>query len=142
MVQHDTTSPRPYSRINLISGTAGIFADYPPRVALDPAAHDWLPEREYQALREKYRHPLWSRVGEIAKRVGGHGGMDFIMDWRMVQCLREGEPMDISVYDAAAWSVIFPLSCESVKNRGASVDIPDFTRGAWKQYEPLGIVGS
>ncbi len=71
---------------------------------------------------------------------GGHGGMDFVMLWRMVYCLRNGLPMDQDVYDAAAWSVVTPLSVESNAGRGKSVDFPDFTRGKWKRMRPLEIV--
>lgn len=140
MVQHDTTSPRPYSRINTIVGTKGTFADYPPRLALEPKAHEWIQDEPLKEYFKKYQHPLWAKVGEIAKQVGGHGGMDFIMDWRLIHCLRNGEPLDQSVYDAAAWSCIFPLSRQSVGNNGESVKVPDFTRGVWETTQPLGIV--
>jgi hypothetical protein len=83
---------------------------------------------------------LWKRCGEIARQAGGHGGMDFIMNWRLVYCLVNGLPLDQSVYDAAAWSAMGPLSEKSVANRGASVDVPDFTRNAWKTLKPWGIV--
>jgi predicted dehydrogenase len=142
LVQHDTTSPRPYSRLNHISGTKGILVDYPLRVALDPTAHEWMGDKDLEKFVEKYQHPLWRKVGDIAKKVGGHGGMDYVMDWRLIYCLRNGEPLDQSVYDAAAWSSIGPLSEASVANRGKSVDVPDFTRGAWEKTEPLGIVGA
>ena len=141
MVQHDTTSPRPYTRHNLISGTKGILADYPPRAALDPKAHEWMSDEEFTKFREQHMHPLWKRVGDEAKKVGGHGGMDFIMDWRLIYCLRNGQPLDQDVYDAAAWSSVGPLSEQSVAKRGSSVDVPDFTRGVWEKTPPLGIVG-
>jgi hypothetical protein len=136
MVQHDTTSPRPYSRINLISGTLGTFSGYPDRIALSPNSHEWQEVEEY---RKKYRHPLIAKAGEKAKGAG-HGGMDFIMMYRLVDCLHRGLPLDMDVYDAAAWSCIVECSEKSVANRGNSVDIPDFTRGAWKTTLPLGIV--
>jgi hypothetical protein len=140
LVQHDTTSPRPYSRLNLISGTKGIFAGFPPRLALEPKAHEWLKEAEFEEYRRKYQHPLWKRVGDEARRAGGHGGMDFVMDWRLVYCLRNGEPLDQSVYDAAAWSAVAPLSEWSVVRGGKPAKVPDFTRGAWQTAQPLGIV--
>jgi hypothetical protein len=140
MVQHDTTSPRPYSRLNLISGTKGILADYPLRVAID--SDSWMSDKDLEAFRVKYRHPMWKQVGEVAMKVGGHGGMDFVMDWRLIYCLRNGEPLDQSVYDAAAWSSIGPLSELSVTNRGKSVDIPDFTRGVWEKVPPLPVIGA
>jgi hypothetical protein len=79
-------------------------------------------------------------MGEEAKRMGGHGGMDFIMLWRIVYCLRNGEPLDQDVYDAAAWTVVGPLSEISVANRGKTLDVPDFTRGHWRSMSPLGII--
>ena len=143
MIQHDVTSPRPYSRINLISGTRGILADYPFRVALDPnhrGAHGWMGQKELDKLAADMRHPLWKTAGEIAKRIGGHGGMDFLMDLRLCYCLQNGLPLDQNVYDAAAWSSLCELTEKSARNRGASQDIPDFTSGAWRTTEPLGIV--
>jgi predicted dehydrogenase len=140
MVQHDTSSPRPYSRINLISGTKGTLADYPLRVALEPKAHEWMSDKELEALKAKYVHPLWDKNGEAAKTSGGHGGMDYLMDLRLSHCLRNGLPLDISVYDTALWSSIVELSEQSVLNGGAPARIPDFTRGGWKTAEPLGIV--
>ncbi|NMR27040.1 MULTISPECIES: Gfo/Idh/MocA family protein [unclassified Pseudoalteromonas] len=142
MVQHDTTTPRPYSRHNLIQGTNGVFAGFPNRIALEEGGsksfHEW--DYEMEGWYKKYDHPLWTKMGEEAQRNGGHGGMDFLMFWRMIYCLRNGEALDQDVYDGAAWSVISPLSAQSVSNRSASIDIPDFTRGAWKNAQPLGIV--
>ncbi|RLD75276.1 MAG: acetylgalactosaminidase, partial [Bacteroidetes bacterium] len=141
MIQHDTTSPRPYSRIHLISGTKGIAQKWPDRkIALEPDAHSWLDAEKYDKLINEYEHPLAKKVGEKARQVGGHGGMDFIMDWRLIQCIREGLPLDQNVYDAAAWSSVVELSEISVRDRSNSVKVPDFTRGVWKDTEPLGIV--
>ncbi|AOT07124.1 Gfo/Idh/MocA family protein [Pseudoalteromonas luteoviolacea] len=144
IVQHDTTTPRPYSRHNLIQGTNGVFAGFPNRVALEQGGrgsfHDWDEDMDYWY--GKYDHPLWVKMGKEAERNGGHGGMDFLMFWRMIYCLRNGEPLDQDVYDGAAWSVISPLSAQSVANRSESVSIPDFTRGHWKTATPLGIVGA
>lgn len=142
MVQHDTATPRPYSRHNLIQGTNGVFAGFPNRIALEEGGsgnfHEW--DYDMQSWYNKYDHPLWVKMGKEAERNGGHGGMDFLMFWRMIYCLRNGEPLDQDVYDGAAWSVISPLSAESLNNRAKSVDIPDFTRGAWQSAKPLGIV--
>ena len=80
-------------------------------------------------LEEQYTPAIVTHVGELAKKVGGHGGMDFLMDWRLVYCLREGLPLDQDVYDAASWSCIAPLSETSVAGRSCALDIPDFTRG-------------
>jgi len=88
-------------------------------------------------MNEKYTPEIVKHIGEMAKNVGGHGGMDFMMDWRLIDCLRNGLPLDQDVYDAALWSSIAPLSEKSVANRSNSVDVPDFTRGAWKTNKPL-----
>ncbi len=172
MVQHDVTSPRPYSRINLVSGTLGIVSDYPLRVALaakpGDGAHQWFSfdkteaekilgrsldkywsmsrvesdrlAAEYAArVSEEYRHPLWKIAGELAKKVGGHGGMDFLMDLRLAYCLQNGLPLDMDVYDLASSCSLCELCERSALHRGASQDVPDFTRGGWKTAKPLGI---
>ncbi len=130
MLQHDVVSPRPYDRINLISGTKGCFRDYPPRIFMDGQGHDWSPADKY---REQWEHPLWKKQGEIARRLGGHGGMDFIMNWRLITTMIEGLPPDMDVYDAAAWSAPKPLSEASVAEGSAPQPFPDFTRGKWQQ---------
>jgi len=143
MVQWDETSPRPYTRHNLIQGTRGTFAGYPNRLALEgvtAGTHEWTEKEKLEELMQKYEHPLWKRMGAEAKKGGGHGGMDWLMLWRLVYCLRNGEPLDQNVYDAAVWSAICPLSERSIARRSASVDVPDFTRGRWKTTPPLGIV--
>ncbi len=143
LVEWDETSPRPYSRLNLIQGTKGAFAGYPSRLALEgvtSATHEWTEGSRLEPILQKYEHPLWKRMGEVAAKHGGHGGMDWLMLWRMVSCLRHGEPLDQDVYDAAAWSAVGPLSEKSIAGRSQSVDVPDFTRGRWKTSQPLGIV--
>jgi len=142
MVQHDTTTPRPYSRHNLIQGTNGVFAGFPNRIALEnngtQSYHQW--DHDMAPWYEKYDHPLWLSMGKAAVKNGGHGGMDFLMYWRLVYCLRNGEALDQDVYDAAAWSAVTPLSEMSVSDRGNSKDFPDFTRGVWETAKPLGII--
>jgi hypothetical protein len=134
MVQFSLVQSRPYSRINLISGTTGTFCDYPPRLHLDGQPEGWI--TDLQAYHEKYGHPLWKKLNSQAQQSGGHGGMDYVMNWRVIQCLREGLPLDMTVYDAAAWSSIVPLSIASVTKGSTPVAVPDFTRGAWKQQPP------
>ncbi|HKL09070.1 MAG TPA: Gfo/Idh/MocA family oxidoreductase [Bacteroidales bacterium] len=138
MIQHDVTSPRPYSRIHLISGTQAMARKwpYPPKIATD---HKWLDEKQFQGIEKKYTPEIVKVVGEMAKKIGGHGGMDFIMDWRLIDCLRNGLPLDQDVYDAALWSAIAPLSEWSVANRSNSIDVPDFTNGSWKKNNPVDI---
>lgn len=138
MIQHDVTSPRPYSRIHLISGTEGIARKYPlpGRIA---KGHNWFDAGEMAVLEEQFTPAIVKLVGEMAKKVGGHGGMDFMMDWRLIDCLRNGIPLDQDVYDAAAWSVVAPLSEWSVANRSNSIEVPDFSNGSWKTNSPVDI---
>ncbi len=138
LIQHDIKTTRPKSRIHLVSGTEGIAQQYPLPGRLSKG-HDWFNEAEMKAAEEKYTPRMVKLIGEMAKKVGGHGGMDFIMDWRLIDCLRNGIPLDQDVYDAALWSVIAPLSEWSVANRSNSIDVPDFTNGAWKTNIPVDI---
>jgi hypothetical protein len=132
VLQHDVVDPRPYDRVNLISGTKGVFRDYPPRIYLDgqPGAEQFT---SIDAYKEKYEHPLWQKSGEMARKMGGHGGMDFILLYRLAECMREGLPPDIDVYDAATWSAAGPLSERSVASGSEPVKFPDFTNGRWEQ---------
>ncbi len=129
-LKHDTSNPHPYDRINIIAGTQGAFADYPPRIYFDGQAggEQW---GSLDAWKE-HQHPLWKREGEIAEKLGGHGGMDYIMLYRLLQCMREGLVPDMDVYDAAAWSAPGPLSRASVASGSVPQAFPDFTRGHWR----------
>ncbi len=138
LVQHDVTSLRPYSRIHLLSGTKGMAQKWP-----DPArisfGEDWISSEEMKKLEDQHTPEIVTRIGEMAKKVGGHGGMDFMMDWRLIDCLRNGLPLDQDVYDAALWSAIAPLSEMSVRKRSGSIDVADFTRGYWKTNKPVSL---
>jgi hypothetical protein len=139
LLTHDTNSPRPYSRRILLQGTQGLVRKYPDeRIHVEgrSEAHRW---EELRSYREEFDHPVW-RALEERSRGAGHGGMDFIEDYRLVQSLRLGEPMDMDVYDGAAWSAISELSERSIAQRSAPQDVPDFTRGAWRRRPQLGIV--
>jgi predicted dehydrogenase len=146
LVQWDETSPRPYTRHNTIQGTKGILAGFPTRVALEggvPGAtedhHRWAQGEQLAELREKYDHPLYKRLVSAAEG-SGHGGMDGVMIYRVVECLQEGLPLDQNVYEGCLWSAVGPLSEASVANGGAPKEFPDFTRGDWKTTEPLQII--
>ncbi|PKA96452.1 putative dehydrogenase [Flavobacteriaceae bacterium MAR_2009_75] len=148
MVQWDETSPRPYSRHNLIQGTKGTLAGFPTRIALEGGVegvtenhHEWAEGEGLHKIYEKYEHPLYKRLGELAVKMGGHGGMDFMMLYRIVECLRNGEPLDQNLYEGCLWSAVGPLSEASVAANGAPQEFPDFTRGAWKDTEALAIIG-
>ena len=136
---HDTNLPRPYSRINLVQGTQGIAHKYPDRIYIEGKAakpHQW---DDFGAFAAAYEHPLWRAIASRGEG-RGHGGMDYIEDYRLILSLRHGEPLDQDVYDAAAWSAIVGASCQSVARNSRPVEIPDFTRGLWKTNPPLGIV--
>ena len=137
-LSHDTNLPRPYSRIHMVQGTKGLFQGYPHRVHIEglSSGHEW---QDWMDLRDEYDHPLWKDLEEQSAGAG-HGGMDYIEDYRLVKCLREGKPTDMNVYDAAAMSVITPLSEWSVANRSRPIDVPDFTRGRWAQWPKLEIL--
>ncbi|GAA4314174.1 Gfo/Idh/MocA family protein [Compostibacter hankyongensis] len=140
MVQHDVTSPNVYSRIHRVVGTKGTALQYPLEGRISNGGEDWLKDEEMKAVEEKYQPPIVRKVGELAKKVGGHGGMDFLMDWRVIDCLRNGLPLDQDVYDAALWSCISPLSEWSVANRSKPIDVPDFTAGSWAANKPVDIL--
>ena len=141
LVQHNTNLPRPYSRINTVEGTRGIFTDYPGRVYIEGRSqrpHQWDDAQDWL---EEYEHPLWKEMAE--KSAGaGHGGMDYMEDYRLIKCLREGLPTDMNVYDAAAISAVGPLSEWSVANGGAPIDFPDFTRGRWQSWPAWELFGA
>ncbi|MBN1815713.1 MAG: Gfo/Idh/MocA family oxidoreductase [Sedimentisphaerales bacterium] len=136
--KHDTNLPRPYSRDFLVQGLRGLLRKYPTEIVHIEdltKGHDW---EELSAYKEKYEHPVWKAIKEKAQGAG-HGGMDYIEDYRLITALRKGICPDIDVYDSAAWSAIIPLSEISIAKGGAPVKFPDFTRGAWKNARPLGV---
>ncbi len=152
LIQHDVASPRPYSRMYQISGTKGFANKYPVEgFALDSkevgsdvaphhenlTAHSFVPDAVRKALMEKYKHPIAKDIEEQAKIVGGHGGMDFIMDYRLIYCFQKGLPLDMDVYDLAEWCSLIPLTEISLDNNSAPVEIPDFTRGSWNKLPKL-----
>lgn len=147
-IQHNVMTPRPYSRMYQLTGTKGFANKYPtPGYALGAeqvssditpdhenlSAHGYVPEKVKDALMQKYKHPIHRELEEMAKKVGGHGGMDFIMDYRMIYCLRNGLPLDMDVYDLAEWCSMAELTALSLDNNSAPVAIPDFTRGGWNK---------
>ena len=138
---HNCDNPRPYSRGLVLQGTRGIIEGWPGRAYVEGVSekpHRW---DALEAWYEKYEHPLW-KSEQVRTSTGGHGGMDYLEDLRLIECLRRGEPTDQNVYDAAAWSVITPLTERSVASRSRPVEVPDFTRGRWKSIPPIGIIGA
>ena len=135
IVIHDCDTPRPYSRINLVQGTKGIFQGYPDRIYIEGKSepHTWEPLENYF---KEFEHPLWKTEGEQAKNAG-HGGMDFLEDYRLIKALQSGRYPDMDVYDAAAWSAVTEVSERSVANRSRPENFPDFTRGKWQTNAPI-----
>jgi hypothetical protein len=135
---HNTNNPRPYSRLQLLQGTKGIVSGWPYRVHLEgrSQAHQW---EEVDKYYEEFDHPLW-RSQRIKDMDRGHGGMDFLEDYRLIGCLLRGESTDMNVYDAAALSSMVELSIRSVAQKGKPQEVPDFTRGRWREWAPWPIV--
>ena len=151
-IEHNVTSYRPYDRMYQVIGTDGFANKYPVEgYALRPTeqnlkavpnhedlkSHDFVSEATKTELMNKYQHPIQKEIAEKAKKVGGHGGMDFIMDYRLIYCLRNGLPLDMDVYDLAEWSTMGELTRLSLEHQSAPVAMPDFTRGAWKCIKGL-----
>jgi predicted dehydrogenase len=149
LIEHNVNSPRPYNRMFQLTGTKGFANKYPVEgYALDAdeidpdianhenlTAHSFVPGEVKKALMQKYKHPIAKDIEEKAKQVGGHGGMDFIMDYRLIYCLQKGLPLDMDVYDLAEWCSLIPLTEISLDNHSAPVEIPDFTRGGWDKFK-------
>jgi hypothetical protein len=139
VLQHDTTTPRPYSRIHLVQGPRGCFVGYPDRVHVDGRSPDgeWEDAESYRA---EFEHPLWRRL-EVEAVGAAHGGMDYLEDYRLISALLAGEPTDMDVYEAAALSAVIEVSEKSVAAGSRPIEVPDFTRGQWESNLPLPIVG-
>ena len=148
LIEHDVMNPRPYSRMYQLVGTDGYAEKYPiPGICLrEGSSVDEEPDYENLGLEKTYRgaemealmaqYPspiLTPELEETAKRVGGHGGMDYTMDYRLIYCLNHGLPLDMDVYDLAEWCSVAELSRISLENGSAPVAVPDFTRGAWNK---------
>lgn len=156
LIEHNVVTPRPYDRKYQLTGTKGFANKYPIEgymVDLSMIAsktkeeeskvvdfenlnsHNFVPKEIKEYLMEEYKHPITKDLEERAKEVGGHGGMDFIMDYRLIYCLRNGLPLDMDVYDLAEWCCLTELSAISIKNGNRPVEIPDFTRGSWDKVQ-------
>ncbi len=150
-IQHNVATPRPYNRMYQLTGTKGFANKYPVEgyaLASSEATkdiknhenlngHSFISNEMRDELMQQYKHPIHKELEETAKKVGGHGGMDFIMDYRLIYCLRNGLPLDMDVYDLAEWCSLIELSKISIENNSAPVSIPDFTRGSWDKLEKL-----
>ena len=133
LVQHCISLPRPYSRSFLVSGTEGFAQKYPtPMFAFAPDSEEALTGEECDNIIERYRHPFVAEYKERGTELCGRRWIDYVMDSRLIHCLRNGLPLDMNVYDAALWSCLVELTDTSANNNGAPIEIPDFTRGKWK----------
>lgn len=141
MIQHDVSNARPYSRLTTFVGLKGYLQGYPiPYIALEGgsfSSEDFLSKNQTDSLLNVYQHPVIKDVIDKANQVGGHGGMDFIMDYRLIYCLNKGLPLDQDVYDGVEWSSLVPLTRISVQNNSMPIEIPDFTRGAWHKINKV-----
>lgn len=149
LLEHNVYTPRPYSRMYQLTGTEGFANKYPVQgYAFRPeqlagevpdhenlSGHSFIPAEARKTLMERYKHPIVRDIEDKARQVGGHGGMDFIMDYRLVYCLQHGLPLDQDVYDAAEWSCIGALTAASLEHNNAPVAVPDFTRGDWAKID-------
>ena len=149
LIEHDVMNPRPYSRMYQLTGTEGFANKYPVnQYCLSSVSklqakenyenlnsHKALSEDMMKQLMADYKHPIHKEIEEVAKKVGGHGGMDYVMDWRLIYCLRNGLPLDMDVYDLAEWCCLAELSRISLENGNRPVEVPDFTRGNWDKVK-------
>jgi predicted dehydrogenase len=146
MLQFDVHTGRPYSRINKLVGTKATHDGYPSRLYIDDGkllywGHNWLDDAAYQSYKATYAHPIIKKLNSISQSYKeGHGGMDFVMIYRLIRCLNLGLPLDINVYDSAMWSAVTPISELSVASKSSSIPFPDFTHGAWKKDRTLEIM--
>jgi predicted dehydrogenase len=151
-IQHDVANPRPYSRMYQLTGTKGFANKYPVEgYALDSkaigddilvehqkiTAHSFVSEELKKALMGKFKNPIVLDIEEKAKKVGGHGGMDFILNYRLIYCIQKGLPLDMDVYDLAEWCCLAPLTEISLDKGSVPVQIPDFTRGGWNKLKTV-----
>ncbi len=146
LLQFDVHTGRPYSRINKVVGTKAVHDGYPSRLYIEPEeptywGHKWLEGEAYQNYREKYTHPIIKKLKTVSQEFKqGHGGMDFVMMYRLITCLNEGLPLDINVYDSVMWSAVTPLSELSVASNSLPLPFPDFTGGGWKEASELEVM--
>ena len=132
-IQHNVYAYRPYTRMYQLTGTEGFANKYPQQgiSVKGMNGHSYVPDAVRDSLLAAYRPEFVKAIEQKAKEVGGHGGMDYIMDYRLIYCLRNGLPLDEDVYDAAEWSAVQELSRISLENNSLPVRFPDFTRGDW-----------
>lgn len=135
-IKHNVYGARPFDRNYQVSGTKGYATDVPNQeYSFLPNAEKFVSKEVRDSLYQKYMHPITARYDEEAKHIGGHGGMDYTTDSRLIYCLRNGLPLDQDVYDAAEWCCVAELSRISILSGSMPVAIPDFTRGDWNKLD-------
>ena len=139
VLRNDMCSPRPAGSWAELQGTKGSYDDSPGGEVIylegRSPSHRWEPLAKYQS---EFEHPFWRRDGELASKTG-HGGGDYFVLREFFSALAEDREPPIDVYDAATWSAILPLSGQSLDQGNRSLEIPDFTKGAWKHRKLTGF---
>jgi hypothetical protein len=136
-LSHDTSSPNIHSGWHRIVGSKGTRFESPRQIS--NGDESWLSDEDAAIIEKKYEPAIVTKIGELAKKAGGHGGIDFIQNWFLIDTLRNGLPLDQDVYDAALWSAVAPLSEWSIANHSMPINVPDFTRGSWITNKPFDI---
>jgi hypothetical protein len=136
IVQHDATTERPSTLKEFIYGTERSAQEYPRPPRISNEKGEWVSMEEYKILQEKYKPNIARMMDELGKDSGSEFGVDLLMMWRLIDCLHNGLPLDMDVYDGVSWSSVLPLSEWSVNNHSYPIEIPDFTKGAWKTNKP------
>jgi predicted dehydrogenase len=136
-IRRDAASPRPHNMTHY--HLQGEHASYlsprhgneEPLIWIEGrAAGERAGREQWQPLwayAEEFEHPRWQERGAVA-REAGHGGGDYFIVEDFVRAVLAGAPPAIDVYDAATWSSVFELSCQSVSQGSRPVAIPDFRR--------------
>lgn len=137
----DTSSPRPYNLGFRVQGTNGLWQDNHDGGFDEGMIHfeDKSPHHAWEnplKYMEQYDHPVWKKYGKDAEN-SGHGGMDFFVDNEFIECIKREIEFPLDIYDLATWYAITPLSEKSIAEGGQLQEIPDFTRGKWKDRKPV-----
>jgi hypothetical protein len=135
-IKLDTSLPRYYSREFSVHGTKGMYSELGNSVYLDGDGHHFDSKfflGNQDKYLEKYSAPIWRELTQEQRDLG-HGGIDFFTLKEFAVRALSGEEFLIDVYDAATWMAVTCLSDISIKE-SRWVEIPDFTRGAYKTRE-------
>ena len=138
VVRYDSGSPRPTMGWESLQGTKGAYDGSPSAELLYLEGRSpkdrWEPIEKYRA---EYEHPFWKQDGTAATSAG-HGGGDFFVMREFFKAIAEDREPPIDVYDAVTWGSVIALSARSIAE-GRTVEIPDYTRGKWKDRKLTGF---